>query len=186
MKYFIDTEFRENPNTIDLISIAIVSENNKKYYALSKDCDIEKSFKDEWLKKNVFSHIYNEHITGKMSQTLPFNLKSMKWLFNEYGKSNEELKNDIINFVDEKPEFYGYYCDYDWVVFCWIFGKMINLPKHFPMYCRDLKQTMDDRNLSKEWKKEKCPDNENAHNALGDAQWNLKLYKAMKKEKLFD
>jgi hypothetical protein len=49
------------------------------------------------------------------------------------------------------PEFYGYYCDYDWVVFCWIFGKMNNLPKGFPMYCRDLKQTLDEVTDKNDW-----------------------------------
>ena len=31
MKYFIDTEFREEPGTIDLISIGIVSKDNREY-----------------------------------------------------------------------------------------------------------------------------------------------------------
>jgi hypothetical protein len=26
-----------------------------------------------------------------------------------------------------------------------LFGKMINLPKHLPRYCRDLKQILDDK-----------------------------------------
>jgi len=43
------------------------------------------------------------------------------------------------------PEFYGYYADYDWVLFCSLFGKMIDLPAGFPMYCIDLKQMLDER-----------------------------------------
>lgn len=42
-----------------------------------------------------------------------------------------------------QPEFYAYYADYDWVVFCSLFGRMIDLPDGFPMYCRDLKQMID-------------------------------------------
>lgn len=42
------------------------------------------------------------------------------------------------------PVFYGYYTDYDWVVFCWLFGNMMNLPKGFPKYCRDLQQIKDE------------------------------------------
>lgn len=41
-----------------------------------------------------------------------------------------------INF--DYPKFYGYYSDYDWVVFCQLFGQMMDLPTGFPMYCRDL------------------------------------------------
>jgi hypothetical protein len=42
-------------------------------------------------------------------------------------------------------QFYSYFGSYDWVAFCWLFGKMINLPKHLPRYCRDLKQILDDK-----------------------------------------
>jgi hypothetical protein len=53
---------------------------------------------------------------------------------------------------------------------------MIDLPKRFPMYCRDLKQIMDEKGLDKEWKRENCPDPEGEHNALVDARWNKKLH----------
>jgi hypothetical protein len=88
------------------------------------------------------------------------------------GKGADRNRARIYN----QPQFYGYFADYDWVVFCWIFGKMIDLPKGFPMYCRDLKQMMDDRGLTKKWKRDNCPDPENEHNALADAEWNKKLY----------
>jgi len=48
MKYFIDTEFHEfkkkpfisKPiDTIELISIGIIAENEREYYAISKDFD---------------------------------------------------------------------------------------------------------------------------------------------------
>jgi hypothetical protein len=74
----------------------------------------------------------------------------------------------IRQFVGEdKPQFWGYYADYDWVVFCQTFGAMIDLPKGWPMYCRDIKQLCDDLGnpeLPKQGKGE--------HNALADARWN--------------
>lgn len=96
-----------------------------------------------------------------------------------------------------EPEFYGYYSDYDWVVFCSMFGRMIDLPKGFPMYCKDLKQMLDDKANADIMKVEDkfagesrfetslrllknnpCyPKQENEHNALADAKWNYELYK---------
>jgi hypothetical protein len=107
--------------------------------------------------------------------------------------------------------FYGYYCDYDWVTFSWIFGKMIDLPNGFPMYCIDLKQILDEKANSLKGRvfmdiiekaktshnynnvdfdkmkfEEKLkylkgfktyPKQENEHNALSDAHWNLQLFK---------
>jgi hypothetical protein len=52
---------------------------------------------------------------------------------------------DIIRKQDNEPKFYAYYADYDWVVFCWIFGKMMDLPSGFPKYCNDLKQILEEK-----------------------------------------
>jgi len=211
MKYFIDTEFKEKPNTIDLISIGIVCEDGREYYALNKECNLKEIWKDEWLRKNVLLPIYIEHVHGDMRNRISFSRYSIKGIFNGFGKTINEIAEDIKDFVSQKkllntitdeyathnlkstfegrmfvvehnfkkPEFYGYYADYDWVVFCWIFGRMIDLPKGFPMYCKDLKQMMDDKGLDENWKRKNCPDPEGEHNALEDAKWNLKLYNAI-------
>lgn len=93
-----------------------------------------------------------------------------------------------------QPEFYAYYADYDWVLFCSLFGKMINLPPGFPMYCKDLKQMLDEvastgiifvdgkpatleQRIAKLKHQEDYPQQYNEHNALADAKWNFQLYK---------
>lgn len=111
------------------------------------------------------------------------------------GKGVERNAEIIYN----QPEFYGYYADYDWVVF----GTMIDLPKGFPMYCHDLKQTLDEKlstvsnsdfftkfHVEKEMtlneklveiKKHRLyPQQLHEHNALDDAKWNFELYKFLK------
>jgi hypothetical protein len=57
---------------------------------------------------------------------------------------------------------------------------MINLPKGFPMYCKDLKQMMDDIGLDYDWKKINCPEPHGVHSAIEDAKWNYELYKKIK------
>lgn len=49
MKYFLDTEFIEYQNTIDLISIGIVAEDGREYYAENEQCDFSKQ--DDWEKR---------------------------------------------------------------------------------------------------------------------------------------
>jgi hypothetical protein len=81
-------------------------------------------------------------------------------------------------------------CDYDWVLFCSLFGRMIDLPKGFPMYCRDLKQMLDEKSVTafpqysdpSAYVKEfaSYPEQTNNHNALDDARWNKKLYDFIK------
>ena len=55
MLYFLDTEFIEHPNTIQLISIGIVSEDGREYYAVSSEFNYDDA--DEWVKENVLEQI---------------------------------------------------------------------------------------------------------------------------------
>lgn len=202
-RYFIDAEFHEFKKpvkflgitikevwTIELISIGIVSQEGKEYYAIHNGFDVKKAFRNEWLNKNIFLPFFrNMSVFHKTHNE--FDLRWAKRYIKQSGKSLDEIKFEIIEFLGglidddggsaswyfkDKPEFWGYFASYDWIVFCWIFGQMIALPNGFPMYIKDLKQTMDSTNLSKEWKREKCPDPEGAHNALVDAKWNKLLY----------
>jgi hypothetical protein len=92
-----------------------------------------------------------------------------------FHKPMHQIAAELKIFLHE-PEIWAYYADYDWVAFCSIFGSMMELPKGYPMYCRDLKQEMDRLFLDKEWKQDKCPDPVGEHNALVDAHWNRQLY----------
>ncbi len=180
MKYFIDTEFHEKPNTIQLISIGIVSEDGREYYAISKDLYLKEIWKNKWLRENVLLSIYIENIHGDARNRIPFTKSGMRRVIYSIGKPLTQIRSEIIKFMKGKPEFYGYYADYDWCVFCWIFGRMLDLPEGFPMYCRDLKQMLDDRGLTKKWTRQYCPDPANEHNALADASWNKRLFTAIK------
>ena len=51
MRYFYDTEFIEDGQTIELVSIGIVGENGSEYYAVSTDFDPSKA--NSWVKDNV-------------------------------------------------------------------------------------------------------------------------------------
>ena len=78
-------------------------------------------------------------------------------------KSVEECYKDV--------EVWAYYADYDWVVFCQVFGTMMDLPEGFPMYCRDIKQECDRLGNPK------LPEHgKGEHNALADARWNKLAY----------
>lgn len=189
-KYFVDTEFHEHSyniitsgkdqlvNTLDLISIGIVREDGKSYYAVSSEFNVNKAFSNKWLVENVLKNIFEEI---KFHEKAEFNLQDFSLSINcghitGLAKSNNQIKEEIIAFIGEdEPEFWAYYADYDWVVFCWLFGRMVDLPKNFPMYCKDLKQVLDVSNISKEWVKENVPQ-KNEHNALEDAKWNKKLF----------
>ena len=295
MKYFFDTEFLEGTQerplilksrlghwmigkqkpTIDLISIGIVAEDGREYYAISKDFNLKEAWNrhdvviDEmsgdmrnkypkgrkmkvyWLRENVLKPIWRElffkadscsGLSNKQTEAFYqevnageydkyFTYESIKNLLDRFGKTNKEIALEVKRFCcnddllialgkskrsicstenqepfSKNPEFYAYYADYDWVVFCWLFGKMMDLPKGFPMYCKDLKQMLDEKvsiayshlrnsndkgKLSNEFSFEKklsiCqnsdnyPKQENEHDALADARWNKRLFDFLQK-----
>ena len=195
MNYYLDTEFHEyfkQPRllgfkvgksipTIDLISIGIVSDDGREYYAVSRDFDVKAAWDDKWLQENVLFPIFCEHVHGDTRNQVEFSESGMKWVVAKYGKARKEIVDGIISFVgkDINPNFHAYYGSYDWVVTCWIFGRMINLPERFPMLPTDLKQMMNERGLTDDWKNLVCPQAAGKHNALEDAKWNKELHEAI-------
>lgn len=214
MKYFIDTEFIEGfhkplfgkrRHFIDLISIAIVAEDGREYYAVSNEWKFRDA--DKWVQENVILPLYHQTVVGDNRNR--YDLENFQ---KSYGKSNKQIAQETfefctgdtlqlkdaryykISYENHKIEFYAYYADYDWVVFCSLFGRMIDLPKGFPMYCRDLKQMLDDKiksntlpyykfdyksfehRLASVKESGDYPKQLIEHDALDDARWNMRLY----------
>jgi hypothetical protein len=152
MKYFLDTEFYEDGSTIDLISIGVVAEDGREFYACSTDAQLHRV--SPWVREHV------------LPQLPPYSADS--W------RSRPWIATNLRGFLEEgggKPEIWGYYADYDWVVVCQLYGTMMGLPKTFPMFCRDLKQLSVDVGSP-----EHPPQPTGEHNALADARWNRDLY----------
>jgi hypothetical protein len=172
MRYFLDTEFIEDGKTIDLVSIGIVAEDGREYYALNYDCDWSKASK--WVKDNVLTHLPQKPLPCFYVTVEDFK-KSVVGQQGWRNKSTIALEVELFVGADNKPEFWAYYADYDWVVFCQLFGKMMDLPKGFPMYCRDIKQECDrlgNPKLPEQGKGE--------HDALQDAQWNKLVWEFLR------
>jgi hypothetical protein len=146
MRYFLDTEFSErgSKKPIDLISIGIVAEDGREFYLESSEFDVNDI--NSWVRANVITQLKGEMV--------PLSVIA-------------ERVKAFCGDVYGKPEFWGYYADYDWVVFCQTLGTMIDLPKGWPMYCRDIKQMCDSLGNPK------LPEQDSSeHNALNDARWN--------------
>ena len=146
MRFFIDTEFMEDGRTIDLLSIGVVAEDGRELYI---EVLADESKANDWVRANVLPYL------GKIPVS-----------------TRELAAQQIREFVGaEKPEFWGYYADYDWVALCQLFGRMIDLPKGWPMYCRDLKQLCDSLGNPR------LPEQASGeHHALADARWNRDVY----------
>jgi hypothetical protein len=59
MRNWFDTEFQDDGSAIQLISIGVVAQDGREYYAVSADYDTSKA--DDWLQKNVISQLGPAH-----------------------------------------------------------------------------------------------------------------------------
>ena len=158
-KYFLDTEFIEDGSTIDLLSIGIVSDDGREFYAQP-----ESGAWDKLISGDPAFDWVREHVVPQLQPT-----------FQPRVDVREEVRAFCDPDVYGKPEFWGYYADYDWVGLCQLFGTMMDLPKGWPMYCRDIKQLCDDKGnprLPEQGKGE--------HHALADAKWNKLAWEFLK------
>lgn len=151
MRYFFDTEFDEDGKTIEMISIGIVAEDGREYYAVSNEFD--PAHCNQWVRNKVLSLLPPEYT----------------W------KPRKQIANEIVHFVGWKPEFWAYYADYDWIVMCQLYGRMFDLPHEWPMFCMDIKQyavMMGNPTLPNQAGTE--------HDALEDARWNKLAFEYLK------
>lgn len=191
---------------------------DKKIYWIRENV-LRPIWKQEILKMHAFTNL-KESMNWEYAE---FNYKNFCELIRLKGKSRKRIALEIVNFVHgycdlgnwfgsteayyeelskqepkDKPEFYGYYSTYDHVVLCQLFGKMIDLPKGFPMLTYDLKQMLDEKapdgkytGAFEEFFEDQVeiliknhpnyPKQTNEHNALSDARWNKKLYDFIQK-----
>jgi hypothetical protein len=157
MKYFIDLEFMELPGTIEPLSLAIVAEDGREFYAEVSNAAFAEA--NEFVRERVIPNLWG--------------YQEKKWdeFCGKRGRGGlmrfQDVSRKVLEFIgpDTDPVFWGYYCAYDWVGFCWFFGAMIDLPKGWPMYCRDIKQLCDGMGNPR------LPKSPETHNALDDARW---------------
>ena len=142
MKYWFDTEYIDRHRTLQLVSIGIVTEDGREYYAESNEVDW--SIASQWTLQHVRPQLDGD------------------------GMSLDRISNGIRGLTehDENPVFWGYFPAYDWVLFASLFGGLNDLPFHFPHLCLDIKQwaiELGDPELPHQ--------QAGRHNALQDARW---------------
>jgi len=188
MLYFFDTEFLDDGNTIDLISIGIVAEDGRELYACNLDARLDLAAKISWMKENVLAKLPTYGNKAWMHRRGNWQIPGIREAVLSFMFDTKN-KTDLLAGHDgplgpspdgKKPEIWGYFSSYDWVVFCQLFGPMVDLPTQFPKFCRDLRQLADDVGNPKFPK----PDGAEAHNALVDARWNRDLYKFLMERKM--
>ena len=152
MKVFFDTEFTGLHQNTTLISIGLVDENGREFYA--ELIDYDQTQVDDWLQDNVITNL-----NGKNRAT------------------TEQLRYDLAKWLSayDKVEMWSDCLAYDWVLFNNIFGGAFDIPKNVYYIPFDICTVMKLKGVDPDINREEyafggVPEVAEKHNALWDAK----------------
>jgi hypothetical protein len=155
VRYFYDCEFIEDGQTITLVSIGMVDETGREFYAVSTEFDPSRAI--SWVKRNVLSQLPSP--------------SDPAW------RSRAQIRDDLLAFMsapDEPIELWAWMASYDHVVLAQLWGDMRQLARRIPRFTHELRQL---------WEAAGSPPlppaGADAHDALADARHNLARWRAI-------
>jgi hypothetical protein len=154
-RFFYDTEFIEDGTTIDLVSIGVVDEAGREFYAVSTEFDPDRAI--PWVRRNVLDQLPPP--------------ADRAW------RSRQRIREDLLSFLTapgEEIELWAWLAAYDHVALAQLWGAMPALPRPIPRFTRELRQRWDDVG-----RPELPAKPSGTHDALVDARYNLERWKVM-------
>ena len=117
MKYFIDTEYQLASGTIGLISVGIISDDGREFYA--EVAGARHWVTSSWIREHVLPHLQGGDV----------------------AMPGSDLTDKLRRFIgDDIPEFWGWCCGIDYAVLCALFG-MDDWPMGWPYFFNDIAQS---------------------------------------------
>ncbi|MGP9490073.1 3'-5' exoribonuclease domain-containing protein [Glutamicibacter sp. AOP5-A2-7] len=119
MRYFYDTEFLDTGSEVHLISIGIVAEDGREYYAVNRHAPWDAIAKNDWLMKNVVPQLPPEPA----------------WSAPHF------IRNEVHSFLTAggKPDLWAWFSAYDHLCLSQLWGRMIDVPAPMPQYTNDVR-----------------------------------------------
>jgi hypothetical protein len=160
-RYFYDCEFIEDGRTIDLVSIGVVDERGREFYAISTEFDDKAAV--PWVRRNVLDRLPSPGHPA--------------W------RSRARIREELLAFLVEpvrsgeakEIELWAWFAAYDHVVLAQLWGPMTGLPREIPRFTKELRQLWDDRG------RPPLPAAEaQRHDALVDARHNLARWRVLR------
>lgn len=174
MKIFFDCEMTGLHKDTTLISIGMIAENGKTFYAEFEDYN--QSQVDEWIELNVLGRclFLNKYNKNKIQPS--YNLDNVCMVGTKKEVSN--ILKEWLNQFD-KVQLVSDVCHYDMVLFTDLFGSAFDLPANISAYCHDINQdiakfyNIDSYSAFDKYREEIIKidtSKNNKHNALYDAK----------------
>jgi hypothetical protein len=155
LRYFYDCEFIEDGRTIELVSIGVVDQAGREFYAVSTEFDGARAI--DWVRR---------HVLDKLPAPA-----DPAW------RPRARIRDDLLAFLTapgEPIELWAWMAGYDHVVLAQLWGDMRALPRVIPRFTHELRQRWEDAGAPP--LPGPPPDQ---HDALADARHNLARWQAL-------
>lgn len=162
-KLFFDTEFTGLHKNTTLISIGIISEDGKTFYAELNDYDINQISDDKWILENVIDNL--------LYGTEYFDIAADKVVYGNKKEVSYALKDWLQQF--DEVEIWSDCLAYDWVLFNDLFEHAFNIPNNIYYIPFDICTLMKLKNVDPDISREEYIDHYpvgKKHNSLYDAR----------------
>lgn len=179
LKIFYDTEFIDTGDELILLSIGLEREDGERYYAEPREADLSEA--SDWVEEHVLRHL--DSWAAWSANVLNKQYESARELYLAKTKPRHQIAEEIVAFVGEDPDFFGYVDHYDWVLLSQLYGPLTERPGGWPWGSVNLAiravqlgiEPEHDLPLETELKGfEHLP--EHAHRADAGAAWTRRLY----------
>lgn len=186
MKIWYDLEFLEDGRTIEPISIGIVDENGREFYAVFEEIETNDALKERirahrWLMENVVPHLPLREERGYEFSLVTGNSGKYGnfWLDNNLiGLTilpRRAIRNQVREFLlgsGEPVELWSFGGAYDHVALSQLWGRMVDKPEGLPWWTNDIQQLAKQLGLDTNLP----PNTSTEHNALADARWHREAW----------
>ena len=136
MKYFIDIK----RSGLEIISIGITSEDDRYYYAISKEFNLEKAWKNEEVQDEVLIPLIEELTGGQLTSGYPFD--DLDNLVMKEGLDLARIAMEVKLFMSADSKTQKQLYSYDANIIGTLFSE---LTQDRELYCRNLRQMLDDK-----------------------------------------
>ena len=154
-RFFYDCEFIEDGRTIDLVSIGVVDEGGREFYAVSTEFDPARA--NPWVRAHVLDQLPPP--------------SSPAW------QSRAAIRDGVLEFLTATGatvQLWAWMAAYDHVCLAQLFGDMRVLPRRLPRFTHDLRQRWEDAGSPA-----LPPSPTDQHDAIADARHNLARWRVI-------
>lgn len=132
MKIFFDTEFTGLHKNTTLISIGLIDENGRTFYAEFLGYDSNQV--NDWIQENVIEHLKYKMCISNWCNTDPEHFECVGYTY--------YIRNLLAHWLSkyDEVELVSDVCHYDMVLLIDIFGDAFDLPENINPACHDINQ----------------------------------------------